>query len=83
MAKVQFEKAIALLLEDCDPYEIRIGRHTFNQNRVIVLFDFIDIGSQRELPAHGVYQAHFHNSKVRFVKEAQYRVDKPEYGFLK
>ena len=38
------------------------GRHTVNQNRVIVLLNFIDIGSQRELPAHGVYQAHFHKS---------------------
>ena len=40
------------------------GRHTVDQNRVIVLLDCIDIGSQRELPAHGVYQAHFHSRQL-------------------
>ena len=40
------------------------GRHTVNENHIIVLLGFIDIGPQSKFPAHGVDQAHFQRGQL-------------------
>ena len=58
------------------------GRHTINENHIIVLLDLIDIDSQRKLPAHGGDQAHFQRGQLNVGGHKVYTLDVVHYALI-